>query len=63
MTDPQLDVFDVLVLAAATNAARPDEDDEALYEHAEREGKRLNDLLCPECPDPGLCAAERECIG
>lgn len=30
-------------------------------QHAEREGKRLNDILCAGCPDPGLCAAEREC--
>ena len=31
------------------------------YARAEREGKRLNDLLCVDCPDPGLCGAEGEC--
>jgi len=31
------------------------------YAHAEREGKRLNDLVCIDCPDPALCAAEGEC--
>jgi hypothetical protein len=29
---------------------------------AEREGKLLNDRLCAECPDPGLCGAERSCV-
>jgi hypothetical protein len=33
------------------------------YVIAERAGMRLDSVLCPECPDPGLCAAEGECIG
>jgi len=34
---------------------------EACYERAERLGRALDNLLCVECPDPGLCAAEAEC--
>lgn len=34
---------------------------EAAYLEAERAGKALNDVLCDDCPDPGLCAAEGAC--
>lgn len=37
--------------------------DEAAYRVAERIGKRLNDLICPDCPSPGDCGAEGACIG
>jgi hypothetical protein len=43
--------------------ASPEDEAEAAYVRAEREGMRLDSLLCPECPDPALCAAERECAG
>lgn len=34
---------------------------EAAYDEAERAGVRLDSILCADCPDPGLCAAEGEC--
>ena len=46
MDHHQLDVLDCL--------------DDVMAE-AEREGKRLSDRLCDDCPDPGLCAAEANC--
>jgi hypothetical protein len=33
------------------------------YALAEREGKRLDSVLCADCPDPGLCASLAECDG
>lgn len=39
------------------------DDEEAEYAHAEREGIRLDSALCPDCPDPGLCASMSECAG
>jgi hypothetical protein len=30
-----------------------------LKERVERSGA----IICPDCPDPGTCAAERECAG
>lgn len=52
---PQLDVYDVLRVIAIEEMTEDD------YARIEREGIRLDSFLCPECPDPGLCAAERAC--
>ena len=37
------------------------EPSETEYVRAERVGMVLDSILCPECPDPGMCGAEREC--
>lgn len=33
------------------------------YARAERAGMILDSILCADCPDPGLCAAQAECDG
>lgn len=52
-----VDPFDV----DAIEDVRAEAAAEAAYERAERAGMRLDSLLCAECHDPALCAAEREC--
>lgn len=43
-------------------APGPLDSTEEEYETAEREGMRLDSILCADCPDPGTCAAESECM-
>lgn len=38
-----------------------DDLEELLMEEAEHYGRAMDSAVCPECPDPGLCMAERDC--